>query len=164
MRPLVIFTPKSLLRLPAASSRLVELAGGAFQPVLDDPERAGAPDAVTRLVLCSGKIYYDLMASASRGRTPQVAIARVEQLYPFPALEVTELLRRYPNLREVAWTQEEPWNMGARKFLMPDVRAAAPDGLVLREVARPERASPAEGYPAAHAAEQQRIVREALEG
>ncbi len=164
MRPLVVFTPKSLLRLPAATSRLDELAGGAFHPVLDDADRAGTRDAVTRLVLCSGKVYYDLVGSPSRTRTPHTAVARIEQLYPFPAMEVADLLRRYPGLREVVWAQEEPWNMGARKFLMPDVREAAPEGVVLRDVARPERASPAEGYPAAHAAEQARIVREALEG
>jgi 2-oxoglutarate dehydrogenase E1 component len=164
MRPLVVFTPKSLLRLPAATSTLGDLAGGRFQPVLDDAARAGAREAVTRLVLCSGKVYYDLVASASRARTPHVAVARVELLYPFPAPEVADVLRRYPNLREVVWAQEEPWNMGARKFLMPDVREAAPAGVTLRDVARPERASPAEGYPAAHAAEQARIVREALEG
>ncbi|HWO89648.1 MAG TPA: hypothetical protein VNL98_10920, partial [Gemmatimonadales bacterium] len=162
-RPLIIFTPKSLLRLPAATSRLDELASGSFHPVLDDPDAAPRRNAVTRLVLCSGKVYYDLVGSPQRAASQNVAIGRIELLYPFPKLEVWELIGRYPNLKEIVWTQEEPWNMGARKFLLPDLREAAPPGVQVRSISRPERASPAEGYPAAHAAEQARIVRESLE-
>jgi 2-oxoglutarate dehydrogenase E1 component len=164
MRPLVVFTPKSLLRLPAATSRLEELASGRFEPVLDDVEAAGRAEAVHRLVLCSGKIYYDLMASPARAQALHVSIGRVELLYPYPTDALAALLERYPNLTEVAWVQEEPHNMGARKFLVPELRRLVRPGVSVIEISRPERASPAEGYPAAHAAEQARIVREALEG
>ncbi len=162
MRPLVVMTPKSLLRLPAATSHLAELSGGRFEPVLDDGSVAERRAGITRLVLCSGKIYYEL--AAARAADAPVAIGRIELLYPFPALAVDQLIERYPALTEIVWAQEEPYNMGARKFLMPDLRRLAPHGVAVRDVARPERASPAEGYPAAHAAEQERIVREALEG
>ncbi|MBI1723963.1 MAG: multifunctional oxoglutarate decarboxylase/oxoglutarate dehydrogenase thiamine pyrophosphate-binding subunit/dihydrolipoyllysine-residue succinyltransferase subunit, partial [Gemmatimonadetes bacterium] len=164
MRPLVVFTPKSLLRLPAATSRVEELVAGRFQPVLDDPEAEARRDSVTRLVLCSGKVFYDLVGSPARAESPHVAIGRVELLYPQPLAEVAELISRYPNLREIVWAQEEPRNMGARKFLVPKVRDLAPASVAIVEVSRPERASPAEGYPAAHQAEQARIVREAYGG
>jgi 2-oxoglutarate dehydrogenase E1 component len=162
MRPLVVFTPKSLLRLPAATSRLEELTGGKFRAVLDDPGTADRRDAVTRLVLCSGKIYYDLLASPARAAAQHVAIGRVELLYPFPVADLTELVRRYPKLTEVVWVQEEPRNMGPRKFLLPKLRDLTPAAIVIKDVSRPERASPAEGYPAAHQAEQARIVRDAV--
>ncbi|MDO8667256.1 MAG: hypothetical protein Q7J79_11625, partial [Gemmatimonadales bacterium] len=161
LRPLVIFTPKSLLRLPAATSRLEDLAAGRFRPVLDDPDGAARREQVSRLALCSGKVFYDLVASPARAASPQVAIGRVEQLYPQPLVEITELLGRYPRLTELVWVQEEPRNMGARKFLVPKLRDLVPPGVTIAEVSRPERASTAEGYPAAHQAEQARIVREA---
>jgi multifunctional 2-oxoglutarate metabolism enzyme len=162
MRPLVVFTPKSLLRLPAATSRLEELTSGKFRAVLDDPGTADRRDAVTRLVLCSGKIYYDLLAFPARAAAAHVAIARVELPYPFPVADLTELVRRYPKLTEVVWVQEEPRNMGPRKFMLPKLRDLTPTGITIKDVSRPERASPAEGYPAAHQAEQARIVKEAL--
>jgi 2-oxoglutarate dehydrogenase E1 component len=162
MRPLVVFTPKSLLRLPAATSRIEELTSGKFRAVLDDPGTGDRRDAVTRLVLCSGKVYYDLLAAPARAAAAHVAIARVELLYPFPVADLTELVRRYPKLTEVVWVQEEPRNMGPRKFLLPKLRDLTPTGIIIKDVSRPERASPAEGYPAAHQAEQARIVKEAL--
>jgi 2-oxoglutarate dehydrogenase E1 component len=162
MRPLILMTPKSLLRLPAASSRLAELASGRFRPVLDDPAAAERTEAITRLLLCSGKVYYDLLASPARAQAAHIAIGRVEMLYPFPAAELAELIRRYPKLTEVVWVQEEPRNMGARKFVLPELRDLTAPAIAITDVSRPERASPAEGYPAAHQAEQARIVREAL--
>jgi 2-oxoglutarate dehydrogenase E1 component len=138
-----------------------ELAQGAFQVVMDDPappERS----QVTRLILCSGKIYYDLMAAPQRAAADHVAIARVELLYPVPVDAIKALLPNYPNLREVMWVQEEPRNMGARKFVQPRLRDIAPEGVAVTEASRPERASPAEGYPGAHQVEQARIVAEAL--
>ncbi len=162
MRPLIIMTPKSLLRLPAATSRLDALTNGRFGAVLDDAEAADRPEAITRLVLCSGKVYYDLIAAPARAQAKHVAVARVELLYPFPAAELSELVRRYPKLTEVFWVQEEPRNMGARKFVLPKLRDLTPPAIAIKDVSRPERASPAEGYPAAHQAEQARIVREAL--
>jgi 2-oxoglutarate dehydrogenase E1 component len=158
LRPLVLFTPKSLLRLPQAASRLAELTAGRFQPVLDDPAAAGRAEAVRRLILCSGKIYYDLVLAPARAAAAHVAIGRVELLYPFPREELAALVRRYPNVREIVWVQEEPRNMGPQKFMLPQLRDIVPGEIALRAIARPERSSPAEGYPAAHQAEQARIV------
>ncbi len=161
-RPLVVMTPKSLLRLPAATSRLDDLTGGGFRPVLDDLEMGSRRDQVTRLVLCSGKIYYDLLAAPRRAEVKHLAIGRTELLYPFPALELAELLGRYPALREIVWVQEEPRNMGARKFVLPKLRDLAPASVAIKDVSRPERSSPAEGYPAAHQTQQARLVAAAL--
>jgi 2-oxoglutarate dehydrogenase E1 component len=157
IRPLVVVTPKSLLRLPAATSRLDDLVLGKFRTVLWDRDRTW-PEKITRLLLCSGKVYYDIVASPRRAQTPHVAIGRVELLYPFPAPEIGEYARRYPNLREVVWVQEEPRNMGARKFVLPKIREVLPQSVALLDVSRPERSSPAEGYPAAHKVEQDGIV------
>jgi len=157
MRPLVLFTPKSLLRLPQASSRLEDLAAGPFRPVIDDPEGQSRRDAA-RLVLCSGKVYYDLVLSPERPQASHVAVGRVELLYPFPAAEVAELLKRYTKITEIVWVQEEPRNMGPQKFMLPYLRELVGPGVTVRDIGRPERSSPAEGYPAAHQAEQARIV------
>ncbi len=157
IRPLVVMTPKSLLRLPAAASQLDDLVLGKFRAVLWDRDRTW-PEKVTRLVLCSGKVYYDVIASPRRADAAHVKIGRVELLYPFPAAEIGEYARRYPNLKEVVWVQEEPRNMGARKFVLPKIRDVLPQGVALLDVSRPERSSPAEGYPAAHKVEQERIV------
>ena len=161
LRPLVLFTPKSLLRLPQASSRLEHLASGRFQPVLDDA--AATPrEAVRRLILCSGKVYYDLTLAPARAQAQHVAIARVELLYPFPREELATLISGYPNLREIVWVQEEPRNMGPQKFMVPQLRELVGPDVTVRDIGRPERSSPAEGYPAAHQVEQARIVAAAL--
>src|SRR2546425_10369025 len=158
IRPLGVMTPKSLLRLPAANSALDQLTGGAFRPVLDDEAAATRRDQVRRLVLGSGKGYYDLTLSPQRGSATHVAIARVELLYPFPAPELAELIGRYPKLAEVVWAQEEPRNMGPQKFMLPQLRELVPAGVTVRDIGRPERSSPAEGYPAVHQAQQSRVV------
>jgi 2-oxoglutarate dehydrogenase E1 component len=163
IRPLVVMTPKGLLRLPAATSKLEDLTQGRFRAVLWDAERP-VLDQVTRLILCSGKVYYDLTASPRRAETPHIAIGRVELLYPFPSEEIGQYLGRYPNLKEIVWAQEEPRNMGARKFVLPKIRDLIPESIALQDVSRPERSSPAEGYPAAHKAEQDRIVAAAYSG
>ena len=162
LRPLVLFTPKSLLRLPQASSRLEDLTTGRFSPVLDDATAADRRDAVRRLILCSGKVYYDLTLAPARVQATQVAIGRVELLYPFPSEELATLVRGYPNLREIVWVQEEPRNMGPQKFMLPQLRELVGSDVTVRDIGRPERSSPAEGYPAAHQAEQARIVAAAL--
>src|SRR2546428_1328839 len=162
LRPLVLFTPKSLLRLPQATSALDDLTTGGFRPALDDAAAATRRDQARRLVLCSGKVYYDLTLSPRRAPATHVAIARVELLYPFPKGELAELIGRYPKLSEVVWVQEEPRNMGAQKFMVPQLRELVPAGVTVRDIGRPERSSPAEGYPAAHVAEQARIVGAAL--
>src|SRR6266513_1677193 len=158
LRPLVLFTPKSLLRLPQASSRLEDLTTGRFSPVLDDATAADRRDAVRRLILCSGKVYYDLTLAPARVQATQVAIGRVELLYPFPSEELATLIRGYPHLREIVWVQEEPRNMGPQKFMLPQLRELVGPDVTVRDIGRPERSSPAEGYPAAHQAEQARIV------
>jgi 2-oxoglutarate decarboxylase len=161
MRPMVVMTPKSLLRLPQAASRLADLTDGAFASVLDDPT-ASAPDAVRRVILCSGKVYYDLAGSELRAEQADLAIVRCERLYPFPTDDLEAVLARYPGVERVAWVQEEPRNMGARKFVLPKIRHLVPFRIPLGDISRPERSRPAEGYPAAHHVEQARIVREAL--
>ncbi len=163
-RPLVVLTPKSLLRLPQASSRLEDLAGGQWRAVLNDPIVSSSPERVTRLVVCSGKIYYDLLAEAEKMTEARPAVARMEQLYSFPWTEMRELLAGYPAVEHLVWVQEEPRNMGAWSFVEPKLRELAPEGVRVSYAGRPERASPAEGYPAAHVAEQSRIVQEALKG
>jgi 2-oxoglutarate dehydrogenase E1 component len=161
-RPLVLMTPKGLLRLRSASSSLEDLAAGRFQPVLDD---SGAdPNAVERLVLCSGKVYYDIVGHELREGAHAVAVARLEQLYPFPAVAVAETLRRYPSLREVVWAQEEPQNMGPWRSIRHRLEEAARETTAegVRYLGRSWKASPSEGYPTAHQREQDRIVRVAL--
>ena len=162
-RPLVIMTPKSLLRLPQAASRLADLVGGRFQPVLGDAN--ADPDDVTRLVLCTGKIYYDLLATKARdeGASPHVAVGRVELLYPFPQSEILAVVAQYPNLKEVVWVQEEPRNMGARAYMSPRLLQVLPENLNFGYIGRPERAASGEGYPIAHATEQHRILSTALD-
>jgi len=161
LRPMMVMTPKSLLRLPEAASRLADLTDGAFASVLDDTAVA-APDAIRRVILCSGKVYYDLAASELRAEQSDLAIVRCERLYPFPSSDLEAVLARYPGVERVAWVQEEPRNMGARKFVLPKIRHLVPFRIPLGDISRPERSRPAEGYPAAHHVEQARIVREAL--
>jgi 2-oxoglutarate dehydrogenase E1 component len=161
-RPLVVMTPKSLLRLPQAGSRLDDLAYGAWRPVLDDPTAEQRRHS-TRVVICSGKIYYDLLAEAEK-MDERPAIIRMEQLYSFPWTEARQVLAAYPAMEELVWVQEEPRNMGAWTYVEPRLREMVAEGVEVSYVGRPERASPAEGYPAAHIAEQGRIVREALQG
>ena len=160
-RPLVVMTPKSLLRHPRATSTVSDLVDGTFQPVLDDPS-ATEPEAVSRLLLCSGKLYYDLAGSELRQDQSGVAVLRLEELYPFPGSEVEALLTRYPSVRDVVWVQEEPRNMGALSYVGPRLRAVVPRELRLSHVARPERASPAEGKHIDHVVEQARVLRESF--
>ncbi len=161
-RPLVIMTPKSLLRLPQASNTVADLAESSrFEPVLAEP--GVAEQAVTRLVLCTGKIYYDLVGHSERQGNERVAVGRVELLYPFPERNIKELMGRYPQLEEVVWVQEEPRNMGARAHMFPRLMQIMPEGIRFGFIGRPERASPGEGYPAAHMTEQSRIARTSLD-
>ena len=159
-RPLVVMTPKGLLRLKQAGSTLDDLARGEFRAVLDD----GAADRehVERLLLCQGKVYYDIVGHEERGQAGGVAVARIEQLYPFPVDQVQALFAGYPNLREVVWAQEEPQNMGAWRAIRHRLEETRPEGVPLLYAGRPWRASPSEGYPTAHLREQDRIVRAAL--
>jgi 2-oxoglutarate dehydrogenase E1 component len=168
-RPMVLMQPKSLLRLPEAASRIEDLSAGTFRSVIDDAAAGARKDAVRRLVFCTGKLYYDLIAArgarekvgVSDGPTG-VAIARVEELYPWPHEGVAAAVDQYPNVEEVVWAQEEPKNMGAWTFVSPRLRASTGNQLTVRYLGRPERASPAEGYHGVHLEEQSRIVRDVL--
>ncbi len=161
-RPLIVFTPKSLLRLDRASSTLEELSAGRFHYVLDDPTADDRREKVERLVLCSGKIYHEMDANDRRPAAENVAIARVELLYPFARDQLKAVIDSYPNLKEVVWVQEEPKNMGEFKVMSRRMPNLLPDGIELGYIGRPERASPGEGYSGAHALEQERIVLSAL--
>ncbi len=159
-RPLVVMTPKGLLRLKEATSTLHDLAEGSFQPVLEEP--GVDRERVRRLVLTSGKVYYDIVGHPDRQNAPQLAVARIEQLYPFPVSAATGLVRGYPALEEVVWAQEEPQNMGAFRAIRHRLEDAIGGRVPLRYAGRPWRASPSEGYPTAHMHEQDRIVRSVL--
>jgi 2-oxoglutarate dehydrogenase E1 component len=162
-RPLVLMQPKSLLRLPEAASRLADLTSGAFRPVIDDPTVSPVPREVKRLVLCSGKLYYDLASARGAGAPAKhAAVVRVEELYPWPHEEIARVIDRYGGIEEVVWAQEEPRNMGAWSFVWPRLRASTGNAIPIRYIGRPERASPAEGYHTAHAQQQARIVTEVL--
>ncbi len=158
-RPLVVMTPKGLLRLKQASSTLADLSAGSFQAVIDDP--VDDRSAIRRLALCSGKVYYDIVGHELRASATSVAVARLEQLYPFPVEAVADLLAAYPALDEVVWVQEEPQNMGAWRSLRHRLEDSA-GAVSVRYIGRTWRASPSEGYPTAHLREQDRIVRAAL--
>jgi 2-oxoglutarate dehydrogenase E1 component len=162
-RPLILLTPKGLLRLKEATSRLDDLARGGFRPIIDDPRLdEAAKRQAERLVLSSGKVYYDIVGHEAFGDVEGVAVARLEQLYPFPVAAYDELLSRYPTISEVIWAQEEPQNMGAWRAIRHRLEEGLPAEVELRYVGRPWRASPSEGYPTAHLLEQDRIARECL--
>jgi 2-oxoglutarate dehydrogenase E1 component len=162
-RPLVVMTPKGLLRVKQATSTAEELARGSFQPVLDEPKDDHR--TIRRLILCSGKLYYDIAGHEVRGLAATAAVARIELLYPFPVDPVGRLVDSYPELREIVWAQEEPQNMGAWRSIRHRLEEAAAHASHVENVqfvGRPWRASPSEGYPTLHHREQDRIVREAL--
>jgi 2-oxoglutarate dehydrogenase E1 component len=160
-RPLVVMTPKSLLRLPAATSTIEELASGGFQPLIDDAEIQDR-DAVTRIVLCSGKVYYDLADARKKSEERSVAVVRLEQFYPFPLQAVRDLLARYPNAKELVWAQEEPQNMGGWTFVHERLENLLPGCERPKYVGRSASASPATGSYSIHQKEQAQLVNEAL--
>ncbi len=164
-RPLVVMTPKSLLRNPRAASSLADLAEGTFRPVLGLGADAPNPAEVTRLILCSGKVAIDLLASGELEKAGgSVDVLRLEMLYPFPKDELQAALGRYGNLQEVVWLQEEPQNMGAWTYVAPRLRDLLDPAIPLTYVGRAESASPAEGVHSLHVVNQARILREAVTG
>jgi 2-oxoglutarate dehydrogenase complex dehydrogenase (E1) component-like enzyme len=160
-KPLIVMTPKSLLRLAAARSTAEQLTGGQFHEVLPDPEKPSA-DQVTRVLLCSGKVYYELAKRRSDRALGQVALLRVEQLYPFPAQALRSQLDAYPNARQRLWVQEEPENMGAWRYMR--LKAEQVLGVGLEPVCRDEGAAPAAGSPTLHQQEQQELLDRAFAG
>jgi 2-oxoglutarate dehydrogenase E1 component len=159
--PLVVMTPKSLLRAESAAGSLHAMADGTFLPVIDDP-RALDRDAVERLILCSGKIYHDLVAHSAYRLLQRTAIARIELLAPLPVGDINRLIAGYPRLKKIVWVQEEPKNMGARAFVRRRLLEGKRDGFDIEYIGRGYRASPSEGYAGQHAVEQERIVSTAL--
>jgi 2-oxoglutarate dehydrogenase E1 component len=172
--PLVVLTPKSLLRHPLVSSPPRDLAEGRWLQVIDDPdisatrstgERSGAArraEDVRRLILCTGKVGVDLLTSPNRSTTPAVAVCRVEQIYPLPVRDILAAIEGYPSLEEVVWVQEEPENMGAWDFVRPSLEGLA-GSRRLAVLARPRSSSPAEGSAARHAQNQARLIKQAFE-
>jgi len=161
-RPLVIMTPKSLLRLRPSWSRLDDLTVHGFRRLIDDPMMESQREDVRRIVLCTGKVYYDLIASPLRAQAKDLAIVRLELLEPFRTDDVLALIAKYSNIRQLAWVQEEPMNMGAYWHVKRRLEPRLPKQLTLAYVGRPERASPSEGYAMAHEAQEERIVQAAL--
>jgi 2-oxoglutarate dehydrogenase E1 component len=164
-RPLIIMTPKSLLRHPDTGSPSSELSNGRFHPLLEQTGTGDQLEKVKRLILCSGKVAIDLAAQLKEMPSEEVKslhIARVEQLYPFPKKEVEKLIERYPNLNEVVWVQEEPENMGAWPVIHFDLSEIVSENLSVRYIGRPKRASPATGEPQFHKQEQTWIIQDAL--
>jgi 2-oxoglutarate dehydrogenase E1 component len=160
VRPLVVMTPKSLLRLPAAVSTIEELETGGFQPVIDDA-KVKDKAKVKRIVLCSGKVFYDLDTARADADDDRVAIVRLEQFYPFPAERLKEVFANYANATQLFWTQEEPQNMGGWHFVRERLEAIR-GNLSLRYVGRAASASPATGSYAIHNLEHEKLVNEAL--
>jgi 2-oxoglutarate dehydrogenase E1 component len=160
-RPLVLMTPKSLLRHPLASSRLQDLTEDHFQPVIDDRKARAHAEKVRRVVFCTGKIAIDLLAHESRTQNDELAIVRVEMLYPFPEQALRRVLAGYPGAQEVIWVQEEPRNMGAWSYMFPRLRNILKSSIKLDVISRPELSSPATGFWDVYMAEQERIIAEA---
>lgn len=160
VRPLIVMTPKSLLRLPAATSTIEELTNGGFQPVIDDAN-VGDKAKVRRILLCSGKVFYDLETARAGASDERVAIVRLEQFYPFPAERLKEIFASYGNAGQVFWVQEEPQNMGGWTFVQPRLHEIKGD-LTLRYVGRSASASPATGSYVIHELEQKKLVEEAM--
>jgi 2-oxoglutarate dehydrogenase E1 component len=160
--PLVVFTPKSLLRHPRAVSAVNDFTTGGFVEVLGDPGAAD-PTAVTRVIFCSGKIYYDLLAAREERKAEHVALVRVEQLYPFAAGQARDMLARYADTAEVVWAQEEPRNMGPWRFMREHIQPLLDaTRREVRYVGRPESASPATGSAKRHREELAEILNDAL--
>jgi 2-oxoglutarate dehydrogenase E1 component len=155
-----VLTPKSLLRHPLVPSTPRELAEGRFLKVIGDSEAERRAGEISRVLLCSGKVYTDLVAAEQRASRPDVAILRVEQLYPVPMRELRASVDLFPDAQEIVWVQEEPENMGVWDFIRPSLVSVA-GGRPVRRVARPRSASPAEGSASRHALNQQAIVDQA---
>jgi 2-oxoglutarate dehydrogenase E1 component len=161
--PLIAMTPKSLLRHPLTNSSGNELAKGSWQPVIDDPVAQTRPDEIRRVLLCSGKIYIDLVSSDFRKENLPVAIIRLEQLYRFPKEQLEQAIDRYRNMEELVWIQEEPENMGAWTFLRPLLEELLRDRCPLRYLGRSRKSSPAEGSAARHTIRQKDLVENAFQ-
>jgi 2-oxoglutarate dehydrogenase E1 component len=162
-KPLIVMTPKSLLRHPLSVSRLEELGAGGFYPLIDEIDDL-RPSAVTRIVLCSGKVYFDLLKSRRDAKVDKVAIVRLEQLYPFPSDEYEAILRKYSNAHEVVWCQEEPQNQGGWYQIRHRLQSKLSERHELLYAGRAGAAAPATGISALHEQQQKNLVTAALQG
>ncbi|MDP9084102.1 MAG: 2-oxoglutarate dehydrogenase E1 component [Pseudomonadota bacterium] len=162
-KPLIVMTPKSLLRHPWAVSRLEELATGGFSPLIDEIDDL-KPSAVTRIVLCSGKVYFDLLKSRREAKVDSVAVVRLEQLYPFPSDEYAAIFRKYSNAREIVWCQEEPQNQGGWYQIRHRLQSSLSAKHELLYAGRAGAAAPATGISALHEQQQKNLVTAALQG
>ncbi len=161
-KPLVLFTPKSLLRNKDAASPLSEFTKGGFQTVIGERDESIDAKKVTRLVMCSGKVYYDLVKQRTEKKLDDVAIIRLEQLYPFPHKALTAELKKYPKLEEIVWCQDEPQNQGAWFFVQHNILENMSDGMKLGYAGRPASASPACGYAHLHQEQQKSLLNAAF--
>jgi 2-oxoglutarate dehydrogenase E1 component len=163
-KPLIVMSPKALLRHKLSASPLADIENGAFQPVIDEIDALNRQQ-VQRLLVCSGKVYFDLLEARRKHGADDIAIIRLEQLYPFPREEIMQIAATYPNVKEFVWVQEEPRNQGAWSVLLSKrhLGGCFPSNLPLLCVARPYSASPAVGYHAVHVKQQQDVVDEALQ-
>jgi 2-oxoglutarate dehydrogenase E1 component len=161
--PLVVMTPKSLLRHPEAVSRLEDLANGRFNEILTDAPTSAQAAKVDRVILCSGKVYYDLLARRRKTQRDNIALVRVEQLYPFPAEQIRSELERYPNLKSVVWCQEESKNQGAWSFVMEPLLAIVKAPAALRYIGPEATASTAPGHASMHVARQEKVLHAAID-
>ena len=154
-KPLIVFTPKSLLRHPECISPVAALSQGSFQEVIDD--ETANPSEITRIDFCNGKVYYDLIAERRKREHNNIAFVRIEQIYPFPLQKLLDIIKKYPNATKFAWVQEEPANMGAWSFILRHFKSVK-----LLLVARPESGSPATGSPKLHVLRQAKIIDKAF--
>src|SRR5690606_25213927 len=160
--PLIVLTPKGLLRHPAVASSPRELAEGRWHQVIDDAEARERASQIRRLLLCSGKVAVDLLTSERRAASPEVAICRVEQLYPLPVNDIRQVIEGYPALEQVVWVQEEPENYGAFEFVRPHLQSIVGGRFNFSYIARPRSSSPAEGSAARHARNQAVLIEAAF--
>jgi 2-oxoglutarate dehydrogenase E1 component len=160
--PLVIFTPKGFLRHPLAASKPNQLVKGSWQPLLEEPVLAEKNKAIKKLVLCSGRIYFDLVGDELWAESKDISIIRMEQLYPFPEEALEKLITKYASVEKIVWLQEEPLNMGAWEFLHPRLKQTLGDRSQLYYVGRPESSSPAEGSSTLYRINQQALIHQAL--
>jgi len=160
-KPLIVMTPKSLLRHELSVSTLADLTGGGFATMIDEIDPLPA-EQVKRVVFCSGKVYFDLLQARRASKLAEVAIVRIEQLYPFPSREYSAVLARYARATDLVWCQEEPQNQGAWFQIRHRLQDLAGDGRPVYYAGRPPAAAPATGMMRIHQAEQQQLVQAAL--
>jgi 2-oxoglutarate dehydrogenase E1 component len=161
--PLIVMTPKSLLRHPEAVSNLEDLAQGRFNEILGESPTQEAASKVDRVILCSGKVYFELLERRRKAQKDNIALIRVEQLYPFPGKRISSELERYPNLKDVVWCQEESKNQGAWNFVLEPLLEIVKAPAALRYVGPEATASTAPGYRSMHAARQEKFLHAAIE-